>query len=784
MTASKDPSVGMVIADRYILLERIAEGSTGPVYRADHAILRHRLAVKLVHEHLSRDEQATESCHEQVAQTARIESEHVVKVIDFGRTDHGQIFVAMEYLEGETLADVLIRERKLALPRVLEIFGQLGDALSEAHAMGITHGNLRPTKVLITRRKGRVQVKVLGLGMSPLVASTAAAALVAGDGLGLLDPYFVSPEQIRGEALDARADVYSLGALAYTMLAGRPPFVGESANELIQQHLQADPPPLSADAGALPAHAVAAVMQALSKRPEERFPTVVRLIAALRGTMTGQQQRSVAAEAQAVVVDTPAKEAAVAANAGAVAAKAPASAETQSEVPSEPAATEPAATEPAATEQQADVAGKPADPAPQAVPAEGVAVPAEGAVQETADDETGPSVPVDEKEASSPTPAEAVMPSTTTKGSGAAETAATVGSAAPAGDAAEDDAELAVDRLSSETGEWFAHGLAAEEALGSATSSSSLPALYGRLDDLELHRRGLSPSVIISAVVGGAVLLLVIVVMLVRGSAEEPSPAATKRVTPAQSSALVTTNAGAAITPTKRPAAAAVPEKKADDTAADRPAAGDTAVQGAAAAPGAPESQDTEQASEPTPSPPKAKVVPAPPAPREKRPSKAAAPRRADPPRLRNQDSSRGKKERRREHAASSAARGSDARQIASREIADGRAQLRRGAYAEARGHFRRALRADSASAEAHSGLGEVEFELGNYAAAEKNFRLALRSQPNQARYLVMLGNACFKQGKTSQSVLHYRKALTIAPNSVGARNGLEAAIRRMGGSN
>ena len=145
--AAADPLVGTVVADRYLLVDKVGEGNSGTIYRAEHTNLRKKVAVKVLHHELSRDEDAVERFRREAITVGEFDNEHIVSVTDFGRAADGRLFFAMEWLDGETLATVIKRERQLSVPRAVSILRQVSEALVEAHSAtrtGVPTASLQP----------------------------------------------------------------------------------------------------------------------------------------------------------------------------------------------------------------------------------------------------------------------------------------------------------------------------------------------------------------------------------------------------------------------------------------------------------------------------------------------------------------------------------------------------------------------------------------------------------------------------------------------------------------
>ncbi|HJZ87659.1 MAG TPA: serine/threonine-protein kinase, partial [Polyangia bacterium] len=280
--ASADTLIGQIVGDRYLLHERIGEGGSGVIYRGEHVTLRRPVAIKFLHHKLSRDDLAIERFRREATTVAEIDNDHVVKVFDFGRSSDGRLFFAMELLDGDTLGRVIERERTLPIVRLVDILTQLGEALMEAHAMGYVHRDLRPANVFLITRKGRHDfVKLLDFGLSKLLTPEGEAAQTS-LGMTFGDPRYMSPEQARGQTLDRRSDIYALGIIGYEMLCGKPPFGGQKTLDVLQKHLEVIPTPPSAVRKDVPPWLEAVVLRALSKRPDDRFVTVMRMIEAIR----------------------------------------------------------------------------------------------------------------------------------------------------------------------------------------------------------------------------------------------------------------------------------------------------------------------------------------------------------------------------------------------------------------------------------------------------------------------------------------------------------------------
>jgi serine/threonine-protein kinase len=269
--AEGDPYEGTLLGERYRLDECIGVGGMGRVYRGVITTLNKRVAIKLLHPHLTHDKESHARFQAEAHNMAGLSHPNVVAVIDYGRTHSGLTYLVMEYIEGESLEQVL-EEFPLPRTRVIDLVLQLLAALSEAHGQGIIHRDLKPENILVQDLRGRGElVKVLDFGIAKLMEESPDQAGLTRAGVVCGTPEYMSPEQARGKPLDARSDLYAVGIILYRLLAGKLPFAGDSAVEILHRHLKEVP---------LPPHEVAArepdsldelCLRALSKKRENRF---------------------------------------------------------------------------------------------------------------------------------------------------------------------------------------------------------------------------------------------------------------------------------------------------------------------------------------------------------------------------------------------------------------------------------------------------------------------------------------------------------------------------------
>jgi serine/threonine protein kinase len=282
-----------LMAGRYLLEKRLGRGAMGQVYLArDQNLITRKVAVKTVRPDILSDEDMQEgeaiARFEREARTAAsIRHPNVVDVTDFGKSPEGVFYLVMEYVQGETLHHLLRREGTLSIHRSLNLLRQIAAGVEAAHDEGILHRDLKPANIFIMQPKKKTNamfsdgiVKVGDFGLAKIVSQAVAdASGASGSGpasRGIIGtPEYMAPEQMQMETkLDARADVYALGVIAYHMLGGRPPFSGD-LTQLVMQKIMHDPPPLSGLRSDIPKDVEQAVMHALEKNAEKRPATVL-----------------------------------------------------------------------------------------------------------------------------------------------------------------------------------------------------------------------------------------------------------------------------------------------------------------------------------------------------------------------------------------------------------------------------------------------------------------------------------------------------------------------------
>jgi serine/threonine-protein kinase len=267
---------------QYRLRRRIGVGGMGEVYLAEHRLLKRPCAVKLIRQDLVTDPTALARFEREVRLTAMLSHPNTVEIYDYGRTEDGIYYYVMEYLQGQSLAELVGRHGPLPPGRAVYLLRQVCQALQEAHAAGLIHRDIKPSNVFAARCGGKDDVaKLLDFGLV-LPCSWAVAPHLSEEGQILGTPLFMSPEQaMGGRPLDERSDIYSLGAVAYYLLTGRPPFETGGGLGVMLAHVHDPVAPPSRACPTLPADLELVVLRCLAKDPADRFPDAATLERAL-----------------------------------------------------------------------------------------------------------------------------------------------------------------------------------------------------------------------------------------------------------------------------------------------------------------------------------------------------------------------------------------------------------------------------------------------------------------------------------------------------------------------
>jgi eukaryotic-like serine/threonine-protein kinase len=240
---------GTILAGRYRVIRRLGVGAMGAVYLGEHTRIGRRDAIKVLRAAMARDPEAIARFTRGARNVSRIRHPNVCTLYDFGNTEEGFHFLAMEYVDGPTLGQLLEDQGPLSPERAVALISQVGEALQAAHSLGIIHRDLKPDNIMVARQPdGSEQVKVVDFDIARGPAEEEGPA-VTRHGFVVGTPEYMSPEQLTGDPLDGRSDIYSMALVLFRMLTGKLPFEGETAQEIMVQRLTREPTGLSEVAG-------------------------------------------------------------------------------------------------------------------------------------------------------------------------------------------------------------------------------------------------------------------------------------------------------------------------------------------------------------------------------------------------------------------------------------------------------------------------------------------------------------------------------------------------------
>jgi eukaryotic-like serine/threonine-protein kinase len=277
-----EPGPGTLITKELRLVEPLAEGAMGKIWRAEHLRLGHEVAVKLIQAELAREApQMIERFAREAKAVAQIDSRHVVKIVDFGLADDGMPYMAMELLEGSTLTSLLDRVQQMSLYDTARLVVQVARVLDAAHRVGIVHRDIKPDNLfIIDDGSGGMFVKVLDFGVAKHTQTNRKLTM---RGAMVGTPHYMSPEQIKSAAdIDARADLWGLAVLAYEALSGVLPFDGPTLPAVFGAVMGAKFKPISEVVAQLPAGIDAWFARSLALNVEQRYQTAREMAEALR----------------------------------------------------------------------------------------------------------------------------------------------------------------------------------------------------------------------------------------------------------------------------------------------------------------------------------------------------------------------------------------------------------------------------------------------------------------------------------------------------------------------
>lgn len=273
-----DPLIHLVVENKYEIISWLGSGSSGAVYKAKDGVLERDLAIKILHRHLLEDPSARERFLQESLTVASLNHPNIVRIYSRGQLENGQLYIVMDLLEGETLAELLAREKTLNQDRLFSVFEQLLDGLDYAHKQSVVHRDIKPGNIMLTGHSQNLQVKILDFGIAKNIAESNLTKTATGVRLG--SSSYMSPEQCKGSAVDGRSDLYSLACVFYESIVGSPPFSGGSDMEVMYQQLNKSP--TRSERMTNIAKSIRAFLsKALQKSPEMRFQTADEMKRAL-----------------------------------------------------------------------------------------------------------------------------------------------------------------------------------------------------------------------------------------------------------------------------------------------------------------------------------------------------------------------------------------------------------------------------------------------------------------------------------------------------------------------
>ncbi|MBC7999108.1 MAG: serine/threonine protein kinase [Leptolyngbya sp.] len=267
--------LGKTIGGKYTIQSIIGQGGMAVVYQAFDNLIERPVVIKVMQAWLASDERANERFKRECQLTAQLNHPNVIRVYDGGLLNNHEPFLVMEYVPGESLRRALDRHGPVPLKTAANIVIQVSRGLGEAHAAGIIHRDLKPDNILIEAVKHSNQrIKILDFGIAYLVAG---AQRLTQTGKLIGTPAYISPEQLKDRAIDARADLYALGVILFELLTGRVPFEGETAESILTKQLFEAPPPISASRPeyAPDSQVELVILKALAKDPNDRYQTAL-----------------------------------------------------------------------------------------------------------------------------------------------------------------------------------------------------------------------------------------------------------------------------------------------------------------------------------------------------------------------------------------------------------------------------------------------------------------------------------------------------------------------------
>ncbi len=287
LAPQKDELIGQILNERYKVVAEVGRGGMSAVYKGIHELMDRIVAIKVLLPQLVSDQISIKRFQQEAQAASHLQHPNVITVYDYGFVANGQPYLVMDFLEGESLSDIIKRDKQVHTKRMIPIFMQACEALEHAHQKGVIHRDLKSSNIMLIDFEGKKDfVKVVDFGIAKLMPSSGKQSqnlTQTGEVFG--SPIYMSPEQCMAQSLDARSDIYSMGAMMYEALTGQPPLMGNSIIDTMQMHMSTPPKPFKEVRPELdiPDSLERVVLKALAKKPEQRYQSMQELRDALEG---------------------------------------------------------------------------------------------------------------------------------------------------------------------------------------------------------------------------------------------------------------------------------------------------------------------------------------------------------------------------------------------------------------------------------------------------------------------------------------------------------------------
>jgi len=286
-----DPLIGKTIGGKYQIISQLGKGGMSRVYKAQQLPINRIVAIKMLLGHLAEDEESVKRFLLEAQATGQISHSNVVNIFDYGIAEDQQPYLVMDYIEGETLSQILKEKKRLSVAEAIPLFAEICDGLGAAHDHGIIHRDIKPSNIVLQNTSSGRRARVVDFGIAKMLDSENQHLTKTGEVFG--SPYYMSPEQCEGLEIDKRSDIYSLGLVLYETLTGTLPLTGKTAIETMTLHMQALPPSLRKSAGEdaqIPLALENVVFKMLERNREKRYGNMLEVRTDLLHVAAGEKQ--------------------------------------------------------------------------------------------------------------------------------------------------------------------------------------------------------------------------------------------------------------------------------------------------------------------------------------------------------------------------------------------------------------------------------------------------------------------------------------------------------------